>query len=392
MLRTVLEGRNRNVASSLGYGHIKKKIRKSVEGLLSYAGIGTDGQHPWDIKVNDERFFRRALTSGSLGLGESYMEGWWECKRLDEFFYRVLKNNLDRGARAWPDIFDGLRNKMLNRQRSYKAFHVGRHHYDIGNDLYKHMLDKRLIYSCGYWRKASSLDGAQEAKLKMVCEKLRLKPGMKVLDIGCGWGGAAKYAAQRYRVEVDAITVSERQASFAMENCRGLPVNISLMDYHDIDGVYDRIFSIGMFEHVGYKNYRTFMRIVKEHLKEDGLFLLHTIGNNLSYIRTDPWIERYIFPNSMLPSARQISTAIEGLFVIEDWHNFGMDYDKTLMQWFNNFNKAWDILKKNYDEVFYRMWKYYLLSCAGAFRARRNQLWQIVLSSNGLADGYQSIR
>lgn len=254
------------------------------------------------------------------------------------------------------------------------------------------MLGKRLIYSCGYWKNASTLDEAQEAKLDLVCRKLGLRPGMRVLDIGCGWGGTAKFAAERYKVEVVGITVSEEQVKIGKELCRDLPVKIRLQDYRDLKETFDRILSLGMFEHVGYKNYPVFFRVAKSCLKDDGLLLLHTIGKHSSVTKGDPWIARYIFPNSMIPSARQICSGMEGLFVLEDWHNFGADYDKTLMHWFRNFNNNWNVIRKDYDERFYRMWKYYLLSCVGSFRARKNQLWQIVLSANGVPAGYQSVR
>lgn len=254
------------------------------------------------------------------------------------------------------------------------------------------MLDKRMIYSCGYWESASTLDDAQKAKLDLVCRKLDLRPGMRILDIGCGWGGTAQYAAERYKVDVVGITVSQKQATFGKELCHGLPIDIRLQDYRDVEGSFDRILSIGMFEHVGCKNYRTFMRKVRGLLKDNGLFLLQTIGGNKSVTKTDPWIGRYIFPNSMLPSARQICSAIEGIFVLEDWHSFGGDYDRTLMQWFRNFDEGWDRLRKCYDDRFYRMWKYYLLSCAGSFRARSNQLWQLVLSPKGVFGGYRTPR
>jgi cyclopropane-fatty-acyl-phospholipid synthase len=252
------------------------------------------------------------------------------------------------------------------------------------------MLGEWLIYSCGYWENASTLDEAQEAKLDLVCRKLGLRQGMRVLDIGCG--GAAKFAAERYKVEVVGITVSKEQSRFGKELCQGLPVEICLQDFRSLKGPFDRIFSLGMFEHVGYKNYVTFFRVVNSCLKENGLFLLHTIGNKRSVTRIDPWINRYVFPNSMLPSAKQITSAAEGLFVLEDWHSFGQYYDKTLMAWYNNFTKNWTKLKDAYDERFYRMWTYYLLSCAGSFRARENQLWQIVLSANGVPGVYQSVR
>ncbi len=362
--------------------------RSAIERLLSSVDVEIGGDRPWDPQVHNEDFYPRVLAEGSLGLGESYMDGWWDCRRLDELFNRILRAELDARVKTRTELFAVLKSKLLNVQKRSRAFEVGRRHYDIGNDLYRLMLGERLIYSCGYWKDASSLEEAQEAKLELVCRKLGLRAGMRVLDIGCGWGGAAQFAAQRYQVEVVGITVSEEQARFATELCRGLPVEIRLQDYRDLGETFDRVFSLGMFEHVGHKNYATFFHVVNRCLKDDGLFLLHTIGCNRSATRTDPWIERYIFPNSLIPSARQICTHMEGSFVLEDWHGFGADYDKTLMHWFGNFEANWDAIKDDYGERFYRMWKYYLLSCAGSFRARKNQVWQIVLSANGVPGGY----
>ena len=254
------------------------------------------------------------------------------------------------------------------------------------------MLDRRMLYSCGYWKDAATLDEAQEAKLDLIFKKLDLQPGMKVLDIGCGWGGAARFAATRYDVEVVGVTVSEEQLKLGKEICKGLPVELRLQDYRSLKEKFDRIFSIGMFEHVGHKNYRKYFQVVKKCLKDNGLFLLHTIGNNRTVTQTDPWINCYIFPCSLIPSAKQISSAFDSLFVLEDWHNFGADYDRTLMEWYRNFHNNWDVIKKDYDEKFYRMWKYYLLCCAGSFRARKNQLWQIVLSERGVPGVYKSFR
>lgn len=370
----------------------KKEFRPWVELLLSAADIKIGGARPWDIHVHNEEFYPRVSADGSLGLGESYMEGWWDCERLDEFFDRVLRVELEKKITNWKDSLHVMKAKLFNLQKPARAFEVGVRHYDIGNDLYERMLDQRLMYSCGYWADAATLDDAQQAKLDLICRKLDLQPGMRVLDIGCGWGGAAQYVAERYDVQVTGITISKEQAKLAQKRCAGLPVEIRLQDYRNLDEKFDRIFSIGMFEHVGYKNYATYMRVVREALTDDGLFLLHTIGNNNSVKTTEKWIEKYIFPNSMLPSSRQISTGCEGVFVLEDWHCFGADYDTTLMHWFANFDSHWPELRENYGEVFYRMWKYYLLSCAGSFRARKNQLWQIVLSPKGRMGGYRAPR
>lgn len=345
-----------------------------------------------DILVNDERCYSRSLAQDSLGLGESYVDGWWDCEQTDEFIHRVLRSGLHCKFGKWLELPTIIKAKLINLQSASRAAQVGKQHYDIGNDLYRRMLDKRMIYSCAYWRNAATLDDAQHGKLDLVCRKLDLQPGMKVLDVGCGWGGAALFAAENYGVEVVGVTISRQQAELAQDICRGLPIEIELKDYRATKGTFDRIYSLGMFEHVGCRNYSNYMRFVADRLTEDGLFLLQSIGSNYSDTIGNPWTERYIFPNSMLPSAKQITTALEGRLVLEDWHSFGCDYDKTLMQWFRNFNHNWDALSQNYDERFFRMWKYYLLSFAGSFRARYNQLWQIVASRKGIEGGYLAPR
>ncbi len=364
-----------------------------AEELLRTADIRINGDRPWDIRVHDKRLYGRAISQGSLAFGEAYMDGWWDVPKLDEFFDRLFRAKIEEKIpESWQTLLWIAEQNIFNPQRRSKAFEIGKHHYDIGNDLYSAMLDARKVYTCGYWKNASTLDEAQEAKLDLVCKKVRLEPGQKILDIGCGWGSFAKFAAEKYGVHVVGITVSQEQIKLGKELCRGLPVELYYQDYRDIEGEFDHIVSLGMFEHVGHKNYRTYMQVVRKHLKDDGLFLLHTIGQDYSTTSGDPWIEKYIFPNSMLPSVNQIAENIEGSFVLEDWHNFGADYDKTLMSWFDNFNTHWNKLKNAYDDRFYRMWKYFLLVSAGTFRSRRQSLWQIVLSKEGVPGGYVSIR
>ena len=355
--------------------------RSKVESILAAADIHIDGDRPWDLRVCNNRFYDRLLAEGTLGAGEAYMDGWWECPALDQLFYRAIRARLDQRLRTWSLIGDIVSAKFRNFQTPSRAFEVGRHHYDLGNDLFCAMLDERMIYSCGYWAKADNLDDAQTHKLDLIARKLMLEPGMRVLDIGCGWGGAPRYFAERYEVKVVGITISEQQLSLGREICAGLPVELRLQDYRELNEPFDRVYSIGMFEHVGPKNYRTYMNVVRRSLKDDGLFLLHTIGADVTRSNIDPWISKYIFPNGRLPSARQISRAAEGVMVLEDWHCFGPDYERTLMSWYENFEAAWPDLSENYDERFRRAWHYYLLSSAGAFRSRGNELWQVVLST-----------
>ncbi|MBW7903176.1 MAG: cyclopropane fatty acyl phospholipid synthase [Rhodocyclaceae bacterium] len=363
--------------------------------LAAEAGVAFNGDAPWDIQVYDERLYRRILTQGSLGFGEAYMDGQWECLRLDELFARLMGVDAETrlGGRARLRLLgEILRHGIFNLQSVRRAFQVGEQHYDIGNDVFEAMLDPSMSYSCAYWPNATTLAEAQRAKLELICRKLELRPGEHLLEIGCGWGGLARHAAENHGVRVTGITVSREQQALARERCAGLPVSIELMDYRDLDGRFDKAVSVGMFEHVGPKNYGAYFSAVGRALADDGLFLLHTIGVHATSRHTDAWIDRYIFPNGKLPSARELAAALEGHFLIEDWHSFGADYDRTLLAWWENFDHAWPTLQASYDERFYRMWRYYLMSSAGFFRSRQGQLWQLVLGKRRRAGVYRSLR
>ncbi|HJU99309.1 MAG TPA: cyclopropane fatty acyl phospholipid synthase [Burkholderiaceae bacterium] len=367
------------------------RLYDTASSLLATAGIAINGNAPWDIQLRQKGVLERVFDQGNVGLGEAYMDGAWEAERLDEFFCRLLRARLDQQVQPVRLLAHALSAKLFNLQTRRRAWQVGKVHYDLGNEFYAAMLDPRMTYTCGYWKGAKTLTAAQEDKLDLICRKLDLRPGMRVLDIGCGWGSFMRFAAEYYQVSCVGVTISREQAQWGREHSLGLPLEYRLQDYRELDERFDRIVSIGMFEHVGHKNYRTYMEVAHRCLKDDGLFLLHTIGKNVRASVPDPWIDKYIFPNGALPSIGQIGDAVDGLFVAEDLHNFGADYDKTLMAWCRNFESAWPRFSAQLGERFYRMWRYYLLSCAGAFRARDIQLWQWVFSRQGITGGYRRL-
>lgn len=371
--------------------NIKEKVLK----ILEEANVNIDENNSPDIKIHNEKFYSRVMSEGPLGLGESYMEGWWESEHLEDFLYKLLKAKLDRKISFIKLAPFYLKAKIMNLQKGARVYEVGKSHYDIGNELYKYMLDKRMVYTCGYWRNADNLDQAQEAKLDLVCRKMGLKKGMSVLDLGCGWGSFAKFAAEKYGVSVVGVTISKEQVKLAQELCQGLDIEIRLQDYREVNEKFDRVISIGIFEHIGYKNHKTYMQVVNKTLKDDGLSLIHTIGVNYPEHHIDPWTEKYIFANSGIPTAKEIVNSIEDTFVIEDWQNFGLDYEKTLRKWRQNFIDNWETIKQlddKYNQKFFRMWTYYLSGSMAAFRVRNNHLWQIVLTKIDNEIEYKSIR
>jgi cyclopropane-fatty-acyl-phospholipid synthase len=352
--------------------------------LLAKADIQVGGNRPWDLQVNDERIWTRLLRDGTLGAGESYVDGWWDTPALDQFMDHILRARFDESLREnWTLVAQAVRARVLNLQSITRSFGNGQHHYDIGNDLYEPMLGGRLLYTCAYWRDATTLDEAQDAKLDLVCRKIGLRAGMRVLDLGCGWAGFASFAAERYGVTVTGYTVSQEQVRWAKDHYPKLPIDIRLDDYRNATGTFDAVVSIGLMEHVGWKNYRGYMQLVDRLLAPGGVAFVHTIAGNTPRSHIEPWFDKYIFPNAVLPTLARLATAMEGILIPEDVHNIGEDYDRTLMAWWHNFDAAWPTLRARYGDTFYRRWKYYLLSCAGAFRARSQQLFQIVMTRPG---------
>ncbi len=368
--------------------------KKLVTNLFNSAGVKINGDNPWDIQVNNDRFYRRTLR-GSLGFGESYMDGDWDVQQLDELFSRIIRTNLTGSGmvkinRLWLD----LKSRLVNLQSRRGSMAIVETHYDLDHQLYEKFLGPYNQYTCCFFKRATTLEDAEKEKLEMLCNKLALGPEDKVLDIGCGWGGFARYAAETRGCHVTGVSISTEQIAYAREFTDGLAVDIVKADYRDLPDIYpaghfDKVLICGMIEHVGYKNYRGIMLVIDQVMKDDGHFLLHTIGNSQDTTVCDPWLEKYIFRNSMLPSIAQLAGAFQDIFVVQAWENYGHYYAPTLAAWYEKFERNWDSIKeikalKPFDEKFRRMFDYYLLSCKAGFETEFINLWQVVLTKKGL--------
>jgi len=371
-------------------GALAKKI---VTNLFSQAGIKLDGSNPWDIQLNNDRFYTSTLR-GSLGFGESYMKGDWDVDSMDALFRRIIRMNITESPLVlFNRLFLDIKSRLTNLQTRIGSLAIAETHYDLDHRLYELFLGPYNQYTCCFFNKAKTLEEAEVEKLEMICDKLDLREGDRVLDIGCGWGGFAKYAAETRGCRVTGISISKEQIAYSRRYTEGLPVDIINCDYRDlperIDASYfDKAVIIGMIEHVGYKNYRKLVNIVHRLIKDDGMFLLHTIGNSRRTTIVDPWIEKYIFRNSMAPAMSQLANAFEGLFVVQDWENYGHYYAPTLAAWQHNFETNWRQIEAietehRFDEKFRRMFNYYFLSCKAGFETDHINLWHIVMSKEG---------
>lgn len=371
-------------------GNAEKAVRKIVE-------LGGIPETVFDhVKVLDESAWFDIITKGNLGIAEGYMHGKIEVDPLP--FFRTIMNGTSVGTRrkegsdylglvmqvlSLPTMLMG---RFVNMQSRELSTRVTKQHYDAGNDLYEVMLGPTMAYTCGYWKGAKNLEEAQKNKFDLILRKLQLKPGMKVADLGCGWGTAAAYMHEHGKADVTAVSLSEQQVKWAKDHLEKPGLKYIWSDYRDIcddpkqAGTFDRIYSIGMLEHVGYKNYEPFFSCVKRLLKPDGLAVVHTIGEPDFVPASDPFLDKYIFPGAVIPALSALTPAFENHFILEDFHNFGYDYALTLAAWSDN---AKAFFKKNptaYTPEFQRMWDYYLRMCEALFELRINQLWHFVLS------------
>jgi len=355
--------------------------------LLGKADIAVDGGRPWDLQVHEPRAFARVLRDGAIGFGEAFMEGWLDCERVDQMAERAFRADLSNQIAVRTALLEVLKVRLSPLGSRTRSFEIGERHYDTGNDLFQVMLDPYMVYSCGYWQRAGDLAAAQRDKLELTCRKLQLQPGQRVLDIGSGFGSFARYAAEHYGVSVVGVSVSQQQIDLARRLCTGLPVEFRYADYRDLNEPFDRIVSIGMVEHVGRRYYRDFFDACERCLKPAGLLLLHTVGAQREEA-TNAWFDKYIMPGVEFPTFANVAAAGTQL-VIEDFQKWeGRHYDRTLMAWFERFDRGWAGLREHYGDVFYRMWKLYLQGCAAAFRVDRLCVWQFVFSKGGVPGGY----
>ena len=363
---------------------------RAVNELLAGTDIKINGPRPWDIRVHDERFFHRILGQGTLGAGESYMDGWWDCEQLDEMLTRILSHDIDENLRSPRAVLLAITARLINMQSQRRAFRVGKQHYDLGDDLYERMLDPRMIYTCGYWENMHSLDAAQEAKLDLVARKIGLKRGMRVLDIGCGWGGLALELARTFDVEVLGISLSKEQVSVANQRAEAAGLNdrvkFQLIDFRDVRGSYDRVVSIAMFEAVGVPNFGRYFRDIRRLLTDDGVALVHSIGRRTPPSTTSPWTRKYIFPGGYIPALSETLASIEKTpFWVTDIEILRLHYAETLRHWRLRFWAEREAIAKVYDERFCRMWEYYLAGAEMAFRYGDQMIFQIQLAKQRTA-------
>ena len=372
--------------------------------IANQIGVEINGPNAWDIQIHNESLYSRLFRDGSLGAGESYMDGWWDCNDLVELSFRVAKNNLLLES-GLPLFVHTTRSFLLNLQNKIRARIVGECHYDLPIPLWEKMLGASMIYTNGIWQDTDDLDTAGFAKYDLVCRKLELKKGDTLLELGCGWGAFLKYAATHYGCRCTGVTISKEQAKYASELCQSLPVKIHHCDYRDRDVYnpddikYDAITTLGMTEHVGRKNYRQCMQIIYEQLRDCRLFLLESSGNSKESA-PDMFIQKYIFPYLDMPTVGSIDKYTRDFFVLEDMQTVSVDYAKTIIAWSNNFKKYWsdfDLSENTFGGLsknqFYRMWVYYLDCCAGVLKARtETQAWQFLFSKGHLTNGYRSVR
>ncbi|WP_307226377.1 SAM-dependent methyltransferase [Pararhizobium capsulatum] len=375
---------------------MKAFIRKGQLTVIDAAGkrhvfSGTPGPEV-TMRLTEPKLYRSLVFNSELAAGEAYMDGtlrFEEGSTLRDFLQLFSLNRLSLGAYPVQKFIRSIKMRFRNRQQSNIKGEAQRnvaHHYDVGNDFYKLFLDDNMLYSCAYFRDPEeTLEQAQRNKLRLLASKLCLRPGMKVLDIGCGWGDLALYLAQLEDVEVLGVTLSKEQQALATERAKaaGLEgrVRFELRDYRDVDETFDRIVSVGMFEHVGVQHYDEFFKKVNALMPDDGIAVLHSIGHMSPPGMASAWLRKYIFPGAYSPALSEVFEVVEqNSLWVSDLEFLRVHYATTLKHWCERFDKNRDKVVAMYDERFARMWEFYLISCEMMFRTGSQLVFHMQLS------------
>ena len=340
-----------------------------------------------EIIIKNDIFFNKLLDRGELGLAESYMDGDWESNDLGNLLKKLMFYQDILESKAKYQTINFLYLKIFSTYESFfntntliKSPENIQKHYDVGNDLYNKMLGTTMQYTCAYFNKDDmTLDEAQESKMDLIAKKLDLKEGMDVIDIGCGFGSMANYLAKKYKVKVTGVTLSPEQKNFSDEYFGNENVSIEVKDYRLVRGKFDRVYSVGMFEHIGSKNYKEYFDKCYDLLKDDGIMFCHTMGiSRPNYHQNEYFASKYIFPEGELPDMLNLTEGYSEKWRLEDFQNIGISYSKTFDAWRENIGN-WETLE-GYDERFKRMWEYYLHLFAENFRCQNFLLFQNVFT------------
>lgn len=377
--------------SRIEAGELRAVFPSNFQKVYSGGQVGPTA----DIQINSWKLVPRLLLSGDMGLAESFLSGEWETSNLTQLILLGDINERALGNAVTPSKFINSIEKLRHQRRDNSKRGSRRNiaaHYDLGNEFYSHWLDNTMSYSSALFTDfGEELEVGQNRKYQRLAKALKLKEGDQVLEIGCGWGGFAEIAAKEYKCNVVGITLSNEQAKFAQrrmqENQLSNLVDIRIEDYRDVQGSFDKIVSIEMFEAVGEEHWRNYFETIKTRLKPGGLAGIQsiTIANEFfeTYKRRPDFIQKYIFPGGILPSEDKLNNAVSsaGLKILDDYY-FGKSYAETLRRWQSTFEQKWDDIKNlGFDEKFQKMWRYYLSYCEAGFETGHINVGQFLIGS-----------